>query len=177
MCQSIIPRDPFSSVQKKGTIGHNYANNKGQYWAAWLHGLIRTCCIPVSSTVSSHSTSRQQMIRMWILSLWIFSRQNEQMTNGPRQAKMCLRACAKCTYSDSSHPCAKSHTGDLFSIHTFCSVQWVCWQTAKALIRLRRKHDFDGTAQIRDAFSYFPPEYWSLSFHSDFFSLEAVQKK
>ena len=28
-----------------------------------------------------------------------------------RQAKRCLRACAKCTHSDSSHACAKSHPG------------------------------------------------------------------
>ena len=32
----------------------------------------------------------------------------------PRQAKLCLRACAKCTDSDSSHACAKSHPGIAF---------------------------------------------------------------
>ena len=29
---------------------------------------------------------------------------------GPRQAETCLRACAKCTYSDSSHACAMTHS-------------------------------------------------------------------
>ena len=30
---------------------------------------------------------------------------------GPRKAKMCLRACIKCTDLDSSHACAKYHLG------------------------------------------------------------------
>ena len=30
---------------------------------------------------------------------------------GPRQAKMCLRACAKCSDPDSSHACAKYYPG------------------------------------------------------------------
>ena len=30
---------------------------------------------------------------------------------GLRHAKMCLRACAKCSNSDSSHACAKYHSG------------------------------------------------------------------
>ena len=33
------------------------------------------------------------------------------MPYGPRQAKICLRACAKCTGSGSSHGCAKSDPG------------------------------------------------------------------
>ena len=35
----------------------------------------------------------------------------ELKSHGPRRAKMCLRAYAKCSDSDSSHACAKSHLG------------------------------------------------------------------
>ena len=44
----------------------------------------------------------------------IFAQKCDQLlltVYGPRQAKMCFRACAKCTDSDSSHACAKSHPG------------------------------------------------------------------
>ena len=43
---------------------------------------------------------------------------------------MCLRACAKCTDSDSSHAWAKSHH-DIFSPLIHSSVQWFCLEHAQ----------------------------------------------
>ena len=34
----------------------------------------------------------------------------------PRQAKICLRACGKCTYSDTTHACAKFDPGICFPL-------------------------------------------------------------
>ena len=57
--------------------------------------------------------------------------------NGRRQAKMCLRACAKCTDSDSSHACAES-----LSIDAFYNVQWFwCW-SGPSLYAYARRHVF-----------------------------------
>ena len=47
---------------------------------------------------------------------------------GPRQAKMCHRACAKCTFIPRMR---KVQFGYLLSIDTVYSVQQICWQTAK----------------------------------------------
>ena len=51
------------------------------------------------------------------------------------QAKTCLQTCAKCRFR-SSCPMPKISSGPLISIYTFCSIQWFCKQTVKALIRL-----------------------------------------
>ena len=41
----------------------------------------------------------------------VCNRVDRAPSTGPRQAKMCLRACAKCTDSDSSNACAKPNQG------------------------------------------------------------------
>ena len=42
----------------------------------------------------------------------------------PRQAKMCLRTCAKCIIFKFITRMRRVSTGHLLSIHTFCSIQW-----------------------------------------------------
>ena len=58
---------------------------------------------------------------------------------GPRQAQRCIRACAKCSGSDSSHSCAKSHPG-------------ICYQliySIVSMIQLANSAGPDQTAQMR----------------------------
>ena len=52
-----------------------------------------------------------------------------------RKAENCLRVCAKFR----THIILRMHkvsSGHSLPIHTFCSVQWFCYRTVKALIRL-----------------------------------------
>ena len=63
---------------------------------------------------------------MWRIPFW-------NISYGSRQAKMCLRACAKCTDSISCHACVKSHPGICYSFLRYIdsndsvSGQWRSW--------------------------------------------------
>ena len=76
----------------------------------------------------------------------------QQELNWPRQAKMCLRACAKCTDSDSSYACANSHTGT-------CSPYYSWYVLQRLIILFADSEVLDQTARTR--FRLARPKYGS----------------
>ena len=58
-----------------------------------------------------------------------------QWKQGPHQGEKSLRTRQNVVIQILLDIC-KVSTGPLLSIHTFCSIQWFCYQTVKALIRL-----------------------------------------